>query len=202
MFHKSVFKKVGFLFCSITIAYAMPKEQKIECMKQNSDASTALIRAISTDDQENVEALLTQKFDINHPDSSGITPLLLAAYKGDYAIVESLLKNGAEVNSTMKYGYTPLMLAVKNNDERMVQLLLKYRANIYACCDGDKNALYRAMRQQCTPLVYQLLKEGIGVDVVMRDGEKVFLHGGGDAQSIALCQSVLSLIFLQNFLSR
>ena len=44
-----------------------------------------------------------------------------------------------------------------------------------------KNALYRAVRQQCTPIVYQLLKEGVGIDVVMRDGGRVFLHGGGDA---------------------
>ncbi|KAG8223157.1 hypothetical protein J437_LFUL015369 [Ladona fulva] len=93
----------------------------------------ALMKAVSTDDEQGVETALLCGADV---DAQGppffISALQFAAWLGSKKMVEFLLSNGASPNSSDIYGRTPLHLAAAMDFKECVYLLLEGGADANA----------------------------------------------------------------------
>mmetsp|Transcript_23994 Transcript_23994/g.60760 ORF Transcript_23994/g.60760 Transcript_23994/m.60760 type:complete len:255 (-) Transcript_23994:357-1121(-) len=169
--------------------------------------STPLAFAVTTEDEEVVDALISKYgADPNIPDNKGMTPLAIAVEARLPDIAQLLIDAGAykngtpssqleqlleEDDTTTVYRKCPLHLAAEVDSEDMIMLLLREQADI----DGVdaralSTALHHAVRQRCLRAVRVLLREGANVDAVDGNGETP-LHS---ACSIGFAEGVDVLI--------
>ena len=92
-------------------------------------ADARLMEAVERGDRQGVQALLSERVDVNSSAANGATPLAWAVHRDDVAVAEMLIRGGANVNAENDYGVTPLSLACTNASGSMVKLLLKNGAN-------------------------------------------------------------------------
>ncbi|MSO19430.1 MAG: ankyrin repeat domain-containing protein [Acidobacteria bacterium] len=92
-------------------------------------ADARLMEAIERGDRQGVQALLSERVDVNLSAANGATPLAWAVHRDDLPMAEMLIRGGATVNAENDYGVTPLSLACTNASGAMVKLLLKSGAN-------------------------------------------------------------------------
>lgn len=69
--------------------------------------------AITAEELEIIEIIMSNKADINKTDQNGITPLICAIKKEYIGIAIRLIKAGADISATTAYGLTPLHFAEK-----------------------------------------------------------------------------------------
>ena len=96
---------------------------------KDDDGNTALIIAVSREDQDWTAFLIKQGADVNLPGRGGETPLIAAARSGFEDAVDWLLGDGAKIDGTNKMGETPLIVAVQLRNARLVKMLLDAGAN-------------------------------------------------------------------------
>jgi len=105
-------------------------------IKQNDEYKyEELIRAITDDNDDNVESIVTENnnilvFDLNQQDKYGNTPLCLASQNGNINIVNFLIENGANINQKDKHGNTPLFYALRFKHFDLATKLLEAGANL------------------------------------------------------------------------
>ena len=73
-----------------------------------------LVEAAKKQDREGVQALLTQKVDVNVAQADGATALHWAAHWDDAGTAGLLIAAGADVNAANELGVVPLHLACAN----------------------------------------------------------------------------------------
>ena len=91
---------------------------------RNLKGETALIIAISRNDDLWTKFLLGKGADPNLTNGNGDTPLLAASRVGYTEAIEILLGMGAKVDGDNKMGETPLIVAVQQRQLEAVKLLL------------------------------------------------------------------------------
>jgi len=164
---------------------------------RNRDGETPLHNAVKNGNKELIEFLLTQGARINAQDNQGETPL----HKADNTkIIELLLQHKANINAQDNWGNTPLHIAAWNNLDA-VKLLIEQGAAINVPNREGKTPLHRtglqeialflvdsgadihdldfegntplhkAVRNNWSKLVVQLLARGAEVNVMNLSGE-------------------------------
>ena len=122
-----------------------------------------LVEAAKKQDREGVQALLTQKVDVNVAQADGATALHWAAHWDDLLTAERLIGRGANVQAANAYGVTPLALAASNASAAMVILLLKAGADPNAARSTGETPLMSAARTGSVDVVKALLAGGADV---------------------------------------
>ena len=100
-------------------------------------ADTPLLEAVKNRDTAAVQALVSQRVDVNIPQADGATALHWAAHWDDVAVADLLINAGARVNAANDYGVVPLLLAATNGSTAMVARLLSAGADPNAG-DGER----------------------------------------------------------------
>lgn len=90
-----------------------------------------MLRAISTNNLEEVVKLLEDGFPINEPieQKYGYNCLQVAAINNHYPLIEMLSLRGANINQTDRWGNTSLHLAIINQNHEAIHSLLKNGSN-------------------------------------------------------------------------
>jgi hypothetical protein len=91
----------------------------------------ALDKAISYEDFDIVELLLSNNVDVNTPLICNETPIQYAASKGNYELVKLLHEYGENINAINQDGNTALLNAVKCGGFSVVDYLIEHNANIH-----------------------------------------------------------------------
>ncbi|CAG7560657.1 unnamed protein product, partial [Fusarium equiseti] len=99
---------------------------------KGTDEETALIRAASFGNEQNVRTLLELGADKDARDHMNETALQRAAGNGSASVVEVLLSKGAIVNVHTSSDWTALMSAVSSGNIQVVQMLVDAGVNLMA----------------------------------------------------------------------
>ncbi|MGZ2412409.1 uncharacterized protein ACUXST_001838 [Sphingomonas sp. F9_3S_D5_B_2] len=96
---------------------------------KGAKGDTALIAAISNNDEAFTAFLINGGADPNLAGQDGDTPLIAAAKSGYAEAVEWLISAGAKVDTANRRGETPLIIAVQLREPRIAKVLLNQGAN-------------------------------------------------------------------------
>ncbi|NXA07557.1 ASB12 protein, partial [Sapayoa aenigma] len=141
--------------------------------EEDNGASEELSRAISQDDHETLEKLLSQdkyKRLINRRSGWGVPspPLRLAAAGGHERSVRALLAHGAEVDGLDVKAQTPLFVAVANGHRGCVRALLEAGASPLGSVHNNCSPLLLAARDGRAGILRELLERGADANVHAR----------------------------------
>jgi ankyrin repeat protein len=126
-----------------------------------------LADAVERRDRAAVEALLSQRIDVNAPQADGATALHWAAHWNDDDTADRLIRAGANVNAANENGVTPLSLACENASAAVVTRLLAAGANANTALPTGETPLMTAARTGSAGAVAALLAHG--ADVAARE---------------------------------
>ena len=96
---------------ALVLAGAAARAQDVNA--RDADGSTALLRAVWSDDLETAKGLLRRGAQVSLANAIGVTPAYVAAENGNAAMLRLLLDAGADVSATDGTGDTLLMAAVR-----------------------------------------------------------------------------------------
>ncbi|NWI96799.1 ASB12 protein, partial [Pitta sordida] len=141
--------------------------------EEDNGESEELSRAISQDNPEALEQLLSQdryKRLINRRSGWGVpsTPLRLAATWGRVRSLRVLLAHGAEVDSLDVKAQTPLFVAVTNGHRDCVRALLEAGASPLGSIYNNCSPLLVAARDGAVGILRELLEHGAQPNVHAR----------------------------------
>ena len=123
-----------------------------------------LADAVRTQDASRVQALLSQRADVNAVSVDGSTPLLWAAHWNDVAVAESLVRAGADPNVANDFGMTPLSRACTNGSAPLVELLLNAGARPNTAIATGETPLMTCASSGAGAAVKMLLARGAAVN--------------------------------------
>ncbi|XP_059657990.1 ankyrin repeat-containing protein ITN1-like [Cornus florida] len=156
--------------------------------KKNSHGCSPLHLASSKGHLEITRELLRLDPDLSSSqDQEGRTPLHLAAIKGRVNILDEILSVSLESSEMVtRYGETVLHIAVKNNQYEAVRFLME-TLNITKLAnmqDNDGNTiLHLAIAGKLTTMVTYLLKLGVDVNILNRNGDTALDIVASDASN-------------------
>jgi uncharacterized protein len=127
-------------------------------------ADQRLADAVERRDKAVVDALLTERVDVNTPQADGATALHWAAHWDDLSTVDRLIRAGANVNAANENGVTPLSLACENASAPIVARLLDGGAHANAALSTGETPLMTAARTGSAEAVAALLAHGAEVN--------------------------------------
>ncbi|TFJ86432.1 hypothetical protein NSK_002089 [Nannochloropsis salina CCMP1776] len=105
----------------------------VEC--RDALGRSALAVAAMQGDEESVQVLIEDGYQVGAEDVHRLTPLSYAAWKGHAAVVELLLEGGADGGHFDDFGVTPLHKAAAFGHPRVVSMLL--RGRVREGCEGE-----------------------------------------------------------------
>jgi ankyrin repeat protein len=150
--------------------------------------------AVSSDNLELVNVLLTHGASLKSATTNGDTPLHTAAGRGDLEIAESLLSHGADPNATIIGGTTPLHEAAEGGSVEIAKLLVAHGAGInWTNSSGMTPLLYAAGRggeRTGVECLEFLLSKGATLDSVDERGDSA-LHIAAYYGNTAVIESLL-----------
>ena len=111
-----------------------------------------------------MQALLSQRTDVNTRADDGSTALLWAAHWNDVAVAESLVRAGADPNAANDFGMTPLSRACTNGSAPLVDLLLKAGARPDTAIATGETPLMTCASSGAGAAVKMLLARGAAVN--------------------------------------
>lgn len=149
-----------------------------------------LIRAVASNDVDEVKRLLAKGADPNAHDPADTTALSYAARTGgrragDTIVAEMLLNHGANPNVSASCRLTPLLYAVNSGDLKLVQLLLDHQADPNAATPEGYTPLMTASMLGSPGTVSLLLKKGANVNARSKDGKTALALALASVNSIA-----------------
>lgn len=107
-------------------------------------------------------------------DDTQITILGWVAFHGRQAWATALIRAGADIHFKNNNGESPIVHAVRRGHAQMVALLLDSGADPFGVNKKNQNMLHvvaRSSRAGANAIVLTLLKQGLPVDAVDKDGE-------------------------------
>ena len=160
-------------------------------VRGNADAdpsgSTALHRAVESDDAQAVERLVRGGADVNAATRYRVTPLSIAILRGNVDIARALLAAGANPNLVMGAGEPIIMTAARTGNVPLLKALL----------DGGADANARERFYGQTPLMWAAIEDhgpaiqllaAAGADVNARanilEGEPIWRYGADSRNGI------------------
>ncbi|XP_044593041.1 ankyrin-2-like isoform X2 [Cotesia glomerata] len=135
-----------------------------------TDDTTAFLRAARSGNLEKVIEYLDLNLDINTSNSNGLNALHLASKDGHVEIVTELLKRGAKVDSATKKGNTALHIASLAGQVEVVNILLQYGAAVNTQSQNGFTPLYMAAQENHDQVVKLLLTNGANQSLATEDG--------------------------------
>src|SRR5262249_49374698 len=129
----------------------------------------ALFRAIQSEDEAALRALIAKGAKVNVKDAQGNTPLHSAAENWAIDCIEVLLSHGADVNARNLEGKTPFMVAA--NIPGALELLLDAGADTNARDNEGRTALMQAAASGEMSKVKMLFRRGVDVAVKSPEGK-------------------------------
>ena len=126
------------------------------------------IGAMSNDDPDKINTILSRGYDVNRLDISGHTALMVAAFRGHVETVKLLLDRGADVNVRDRSGATALMYAAffagKDNPRQkcpeIIDLLVNQGADVNAVDERGTTPLMFAAAHRETELARRMIQHG------------------------------------------
>lgn len=158
-----------------------------------------LRRAVSTNNTEVVEKLLSAGVNPSCCDELGRSPLHLAACRGYTEILQMLLQKGADPNQKDSMGNTPLHLAACTNHVSVVTLLLKAGTDVHSSDHFGRSPLQlartrlRLLRAASYPDAWQVKGEVQKVIEMMLAYLNRFKAAEADAELLSSFSSRLTL---------
>ncbi|MFK8082436.1 MAG: ankyrin repeat domain-containing protein [Granulosicoccus sp.] len=132
-------------------------------VKLRSSAKLSWISAISSDDAQQLSALLSENDSsllLGITASNGKSALMVAAKKGDLKLAKSLIRAGADVNETTDTQGTPFMFAILGGHQPVAQWLITQGADINTVGSNGWTALTIAAAKGQVRLLQWLISEG------------------------------------------
>ncbi|KIE06233.1 hypothetical protein NF27_AZ00030 [Candidatus Jidaibacter acanthamoeba] len=140
--------------------------------------------AISRENIEIVDLLLSRGADIALKDSQGNTALHLLSFTGhsfgkdeeeykQITLFNTLIDNGAEVvlDSVNNQGYTPLYQAILNYNNKIAELLILKGVNVlYRDVEGN-TLLHKAVNSSSVKIIKLLFEKGVDINAVNHNGQ-------------------------------
>lgn len=146
------FKKVLYLFVLLGVSWA------------NADQSVAFFRAVHTDNDRTVKALLQEGFDPNTRNEQGQVALFLAFRDEAQKVVQALLAHPAiRVDSTNAANETPLMMASLRGNVEGAKLLIAKGAAVHR---EGWTPLHYAASGPSLPMIELLLERGAQIEAL------------------------------------
>lgn len=129
---------------------------------QDSRGRTLLHYAVTCEQEEVFDFLISRGIDFNKEEHSGMSPLLLALKRNRNLFVEKLMKLNARANYNYanKEGTTFLMQAILDDNQPLVQLLIENGADVNAINQRGNTPLGIARREELGNLVELLKSNG------------------------------------------
>ncbi|WP_422137647.1 ankyrin repeat domain-containing protein [Endozoicomonas sp. ALC020] len=145
--------------------------------QRDSSENTLLHIAITTNNSEIIQFLLSKGINYDARNLQDFTPLHVAAIQGDTNALETLLKAGADIELLVNQQHSPLHLAIINNHPEAVKLLIKSRARfserLRIINQGDyqgNTPLHLAVLAKNANVVNLLLSHGASQELSNNDG--------------------------------
>ncbi|XP_076239939.1 uncharacterized protein LOC143182656 isoform X2 [Calliopsis andreniformis] len=135
-----------------------------------TDDTTAFLRAARSGNLEKVVEFLDTDLDINTANSNGLNALHLASKDGHVEIVRELLKRGAKVDAATKKGNTALHTASLAGQAEVVSILIQYGAAVNIQSQNGFTPLYMAAQENHDQVVKLLLSNGANQSLATEDG--------------------------------
>jgi ankyrin repeat protein len=132
-------------------------EEKVSPNQKDWTKKSALLIAISTNNDELVNILLEAGASIEYSGYFGKSPLIYAVDYDHYIAAQTLINRGANLNFKGKYGDTPLSVAVEKHNLAMVKLLVESGADIKSTYKGMKYSAF-AESKEAPNMIIQYLK--------------------------------------------
>lgn len=129
-----------------------------EINKQDLDGNTALHRAASSGNADQIVALVDSGADVNIKNRLGNTPLHMAAATNNTDISELLLISNADVKAENYEKNSPLHLAAINNNAEMVDILMDNGADINVKNKHEFTPLHQATIEGSVDAAEALIK--------------------------------------------
>ena len=139
-----------------------------------------LVAAAQRQDREAVQALLSERVDVDSPQADGVTPLAWAAHWDDLDMADLLIRAGANVNAANDLAVTPLMLACTNGSAPMVAALLQAGADHGVARPTGETALMIASRTGSVAVVRLLVAHGADVNAATAGGHTALMWAGAE----------------------
>ncbi|XP_031549468.1 uncharacterized protein LOC116287002 [Actinia tenebrosa] len=166
-----------------------------ECNQSQREKNLSFLRAIFTNDENEVLAAIEAGVDVDFVDD-GKSALFYAVLGGNYKIVEALIKAGANVNITNDDGKTPLSYYAAEGDHReqfllenrmligleskdkssVASILIKAGADVNRTDDEGKTALMHALQNDNVRLAYELIDSGADVKAIDENGRTALFY--------------------------
>jgi len=105
------------------------KELGGDINEPNDNGETALLRAASLNDANNIKDLVKLGAQVDQTNDEGLTPLYIAAAEGNTDTVKALIKLGADMSKAGEAGMTPIQAAAKNGHLKTIYALMEHNAH-------------------------------------------------------------------------
>ena len=174
-------RHVGVLSLSVGDTVILEQEETEE---EETDLSSALIQAITTDCTDAVEFLLFLGADPNCTSASGTTPLILACRNNSINITKLLLRADANVNAQDKRQFSALKVvcSLETPSKALVELLVRSGAQLVI--PGERiMALEIVAKNGHSDIVQYLVGEGAPVNAQDRYGASALMYACHKKQS-------------------
>ena len=154
---------------------------------------SALHQAVSNDDFEQAQTLITTGANVNQKDENynNITPLFLAVENGNVKMAEYLLNFGAKVNAKDDNKQTPLMRLDSDANAELVRLLISRGAKVNAVDNEGNTPLILAANSANTDVLEVLLAHGADVNTQNKQGQTALMNAAENDN----LESVRALLF-------
>ena len=149
-----------FCFCTICL---------VACSREGNQATTPLMKAVSTGNKARVKHLLKQDANVLAVLPGTNDTLLMMAIKYPDILEMLLEKDSSNINAQTNDGWTALMLASLNAPEESIELLLKHGANT----EIKDNEVHILFNVPCPPLCFDTISvrkiSNYGFNVIRKD---------------------------------
>lgn len=135
---------------------------------------TLLYFAVSRDNLELVEKLLSLGANVNALTFQGNTPLHYGAEFGNITILKLLLDYDANVNIKNKRGITPIFFSIFKDNNECFDELISFGSDL-TITENNHTLLYLALKRKNLYIAYELIKRGADVNEQDKEGN-TFLH--------------------------
>ncbi|XP_018542331.1 ankyrin repeat and SOCS box protein 2 [Lates calcarifer] len=161
--------------------------------KRTDRGETALLVAVSKDQQQCAQVLLGNGADPDIPNYEKETPLYKACERNSAAMVAMLLNHGAVVNTPCILGWTALQEAVVRNNVEICEMLVKAGAKHNLTNMYGISALFSAAQTGQVAALRFLLKHGADVNSQAADGATALYEAAKNGH-----EEIVELLLSQN----
>lgn len=137
------------------------------------DYSTALARAVDSEEIDEVREMISKGEDVNGRDKNydDVTPLFVAVENGSLEIAEMLINSGAKINVRDKNKQTALMRLDADAKPELIDLLVSHGVKLNLSDNDGNTALILASGGISTEVLRALINAGADVNLANKEGK-------------------------------